>query len=67
LATCIGCTPAPTPSATTIPPPPQPIEHVQSPSKLDVQREMNYRELKAALDNARKALNHYDDLSESGP
>ncbi|HEV2171826.1 MAG TPA: hypothetical protein VGR40_12805 [Candidatus Binatus sp.] len=67
LATCIGCSSTLAPPPPMIPPSAPPIEHVQAPSKLDVQREMNYRALKDALDKAQKALDRYDRMSTWGP
>lgn len=64
FAACAACSTAPSPS---IVPPAQRIEHVQSPSKLDVKREMEYRQLKAALDKAQKAMEKFDSMSAWGP
>lgn len=65
LIMCAGCSSAPLP--TVVSTPEQRVEHVQVPSKLDAQREMEYRQLKAALDKAQQANDRFNRLSTWGP
>lgn len=60
FAACVGCSSVPPPTIV-------PAEQVQAPSKLDAQREMEYRQLRAALSKAQKAMERFDQLSTWGP
>lgn len=65
VASLVACSAA----AQSPPAAPEPIryEHAQPLSKVDVRREMEYRELRDALDKARQNLDRLDAISGYPP